>query len=80
MSLEEAKWFNRMSYSATGLFVALIILHRVGLLKILYNQLTYMYVMGGLSPWSLLLGLLVVGIVCLFIWLIGQWINSIRID
>jgi hypothetical protein len=80
MSLEEAKWFNRMSYSATGLFVLLFILHQTKILGMLYRQLTYMYVMGGLSFPSLLLGLLVVGIICLFIWLIGKWISCIRVD
>ncbi len=80
MGLEEAKWFYRLSYSATGLLAALIVLHRTTLLRKLYHQLTYMYVQGGLSVWSLLLGLAVVGIVCLFIWLIGKWMSCIRTD
>ncbi len=80
LNQEEVKWFCRLSYSATGLFAALFLLHRTGLLRKLYRQLTYMYVQGGLSFWSLLLGLLVVGIVCLFIWLIGKWIGSIQVD
>ncbi len=80
LNQEEVKWFYCLSFSATGLFAGLFVLHRTGLLRMLYRQLTYMYVQGGLSFWSLLLGLIVVGIVCLFIWLIGKWIGSIQVD
>ncbi len=67
LNQEEVKWFYCLSFIATGLFVAMFLLHRTGLLRMLYRQLTYMHVQGGLSFGSLLLGLLVVGIVCLFI-------------
>ena len=79
-SLEEAKWFCRLTGSLTALLAVLSVLHRTGMLRRCYYTLNGMFGYGAFSIWALLLFAVIFGLIGLFVFLIGKWIASLRAE
>lgn len=80
VSEEEAKRFCHLTGSLTGLFAALLILHRTGLMRRMYGTLNYMFGFGAFSIWALLIFAVIFGLIGLFVFLIWKWMATIQVD
>lgn len=79
-SLEEAVWFCRLTGAVTVVLAVLVVLHRTGLLRKAYYTLNTMFGYGAFSIWALLIFAVIFGLIGLFVYLVGKWLATIRVD
>ncbi|MDR1964120.1 MAG: hypothetical protein LBQ50_10110 [Planctomycetaceae bacterium] len=77
-SLEEAKWFCRLSGTLTFLFIIFVFLHRFSLLRRLYNPLYFWLGYGTFSFVALLIFTMIFVIIGFVTFLVWKWITTLQ--
>ncbi|MDR1963187.1 MAG: hypothetical protein LBQ50_05370 [Planctomycetaceae bacterium] len=77
-SLEEAKWFCRLSGTLTFLLAVFIFLHRFSLLRWLYNPLYFWLGFGAFSFSALLIFTVIFVMIGFVVFLVWKWMTTLQ--
>jgi hypothetical protein len=77
-SLEECKWFCRLSGTVTLIFAVFVFLHRFSLLRRLYYPLYFWFGYGNFSLLALLIFTIIFVIIGVITFLVWKWITTLQ--
>jgi hypothetical protein len=77
-SLEECKWFCRLSGTVTLIFAVFVFLHRFSLLRRLYYPLYFWFGYGNFSFLALLIFMIIFVIIGVITFLVWKWITTLQ--